>query len=93
MKSLSIEVENIIKNIRNIFREKKELNFTAIKDKRKKSFQTRKKTKVIKGRIIRDIKNLSEHEEEYYHKAVRVSKFWSNNYTEYEINDDGNKTL
>ena len=92
MKTLSIEEENIIKDIRNIFREKKELNFTAIKDKRN-LFKTRKKTKVIKGRIIRDIKNLSEHEEEYYHKAVRVSNFWSNNYTEYEINDDGNKTL
>ena len=92
MKSLSIKEENIIKDIRNNFREKKkELNYTAIKDKRN-LFKLEKKTKVIKGRILRDIKNLSEHEEEYYYKTVRVSNFWSNNYIEYQINDDRNKT-
>ena len=42
MKSLSIEEENIIKDIRNNFREKKELNYTAIKDKRN-LFSTRNK--------------------------------------------------
>ena len=44
MKSLSIEEENIIKDISNIFREKKELNFTAIKDKRN-LFRLEKKLK------------------------------------------------
>ena len=44
MKSLSIEEENIIKDIRNIFRGKKELNFTAIKDKRN-LFRLEKKLK------------------------------------------------
>ena len=41
--------------------------------------------------LIRDIKNLFEHEEEDYHKPVRVSNFWSNNYIEYESNSDKNK--
>ena len=34
MKSLSLEEENIIKDVRNLFRLKKELNYTAVKDKR-----------------------------------------------------------
>ena len=39
-------------------------------------------------RILRDIKNLFEHEEEkIYHKQARVSNFWSGNGTEYEINE------
>ena len=41
--------------------------------------------------LIRYIKNLFEHEEEDYHKPVRVSNFWSNNYIEYESNSDKNK--
>ena len=32
--SLSIEKENIIRDIKSIFRQKKEPNYTAIKDKR-----------------------------------------------------------
>ena len=34
MESLRLEEENIIKKIRNVFRLKKELNYTAIKDKK-----------------------------------------------------------
>ena len=34
MESLSLEEENIIKSIRNLFRLKKELNYTAIKNMR-----------------------------------------------------------
>ena len=44
-------------------------------------------------RIIRDIRNLFEHEEEDYYKPVRVGNFWSNNYMEYESNSYRNKTL
>ena len=58
----------------------------------KKSFWT-KKTKAIKDRILRDIKNLFEHKEEIYYKPVRVNNFWSNNYIEYKSNGDRNKTL
>ena len=32
MESLSLEKKNIIKDIRNLFRLKKELNYTAVKD-------------------------------------------------------------
>ena len=44
--------------------------------------------------ILSDIRNLFENEEEEkYCKPVKVSNFWSNNYIEYEGNDDRNKTL
>ena len=94
MESLSLEEENIIKDIRNLFRLKKEQNYTAIKDIRN-LFRQEKETKAIKDRILRDIKNLFEHEkeEENYYKPVRVSNFWSNNYTEYKSNNDKNKIL
>ena len=57
MESLSLKEENIIKDIRNLFRLKKELNYTIIKDKRN-LFRQKKETKPIKNRILRDIKNL-----------------------------------
>ena len=48
----------------------------------------------MKDRIRKDIKNLFEHEgEKNYYKPVTVNNFWSNNYIEYESNDDTNKTL
>ena len=44
--------------------------------------------------ILRVIKNLFEHEEkENYYKPVRVTNFWSNNYSEYKSNCDKSKTL
>ena len=45
MKSLSLEEENIIKYVRDLFRQVKEI-------------------KAIKNRILRDIKNLFEHEKD-----------------------------
>ena len=57
-------------------------------------FRQEKQTKPIKNRILRDIKNLFEHEEEEnYYRPVRVSNLWSNNYMEYESNDGRNKTV
>ena len=61
MESLSIEEENIIKDIRNIFRLKKEHNLTATKGIRN-LFRQDKETKAIKDRILRDIMNIFEHE-------------------------------
>ena len=92
MESLSLEEENIIKNIRNLFRLKKELNYTAIKDI---NLLDKKKTTAIIDWIPRDITNLFEHEAEkgYYYKPIRVSNLWSNNYVENEKNGDGNNTL
>ena len=76
MESLSLEVGNIIKDIRNLFRlkKKKKLNYTAIKVIRNLSRQE-KETQAIKDRILRDIKNLFELEEEKenYYKPARVS--------------------
>ena len=92
MESLNLQKEKITKDISNLFRSKKELNGTAIKNVRN-LFRQEKETKVIKGRILRDISNLFEHEEEEnYYKPVRVT-IWSNNYIEYESNGDRNKTL
>ena len=51
-------------------------------------FRLEKETRAIKDKILRDIKNLFEYEEE-----VRVSDFWSNKYTEYESNGVRNRTL
>ena len=54
-----------------------------IKDTRN-LFRLKKENKAIKDRIIRDIKNRLEHdEEEDCYKPVRVGNFWSNNYIEY----------
>ena len=87
------EEEKVIKDRRNLFRLKKELNYIAIKDIRN-IFNQEKEAKAIKDRILRDIKNLFEHEEEEnFYKPVRVSNFWSNSYIEYENNGDRSKTL
>ena len=56
------EEEKIIKDIRNLFRLTKKVNYTAVKDIRN-LFRQRKETKAIKDRIIRYIKGLFEHEE------------------------------
>ena len=93
MESWSLEEENKIKDIRNLFVLKKEQNYTGIRDIRN-LFRLKKETNAFKDRILRDIKNLFEHEEEEnFYKPVRVSNFWSNNYTEYENNGDKNKKL
>ena len=65
----SLEKENINKDIRNI---KEEKSYTAIIDKRI-LFRLEKETKAIKDRILTDIKNLFEHEEEENYKPVTVS--------------------
>ena len=54
-------------------------------------FRIEKEIKVIKDRILGDIKNIFEHEGENYYKSVRVNNFWSNNFIEYESNGDRNK--
>ena len=54
MESLNPEELKIIKDIRNLFRLKKELNYTAIKDIRS-LFRLKKEPKAIKDRILRDI--------------------------------------
>ena len=62
------------------FYNKKELNYTAIKNIRH-LFRLVKETKAIKDRTPKNIKNLSEHkeEEENYYKIVRVSNLVNKN--------------
>ena len=62
MEGLSLEEENKIKSIKNLFRLKKELKYTAIRYK-KSIFKLRTEIFAIKDKILRDIKNLFEHEQ------------------------------
>ena len=85
-----------IKDIRNLLRQKremkmKEIDYTAIKEIRN-LFRPNREKKAIEDRVIRYIRNLFEHEEDYY-KPVRVGIFQNDNYVEYESNSDRNKTL
>ena len=48
--------------------------------------------RLIKDKIIRDIRTLFE-QEEYYYKPKRVSSIWNNNYIEYEISGYKNSNL
>ena len=90
LESLSLEEENIIKDILNLFRLKKELKYTLFIDIKNLS-RLEKETKAIKDRILTGIQNFFEHQKEAnYYKAARVNIFWSNNYTEYEGNGDRN---
>ena len=54
-------------------------------------FRLTKENEVIKDRTIRDVKTLFELEDLY--KPVRVVNFYGNNYIEYVVNGDENKTL
>ena len=51
--------KKLIKDKINLFRQKRDLSYTAIKDKRN-LFRLEKETKLIKDRIQRNIKNLFE---------------------------------
>ena len=81
IKNPRLKEEKIIKDIRNLFRLKKEQNETAIKDIRN-LFRLKKEIKGIKNILLTNIKNLFEYEkeEENYDKPVRVNNFRSNNY-------------
>ena len=63
------------------------MNNNTIKNIRK-LFRLKKENEAIKNRVIRDIRNFFEHEEEDYFKPVRVGNFWSNKYIEYESTGD-----
>ena len=94
MENLSLKEENIINGIKNQFRLKIEESCTT-NEKIRNLLRLEKETKAIKDRILRDIRNLFEHEKEEvnYHNPVRGSNFWINSSIEYESNDERNKTL
>ena len=83
MKSLSLEEENIIKNMRNLFRLKKELNYTEIKDIIFFFLDQKKKLKQLKVLEILRIYN------EDCYKPV-INNFRSNSYIEYKSKGDRN---
>ena len=57
-------------------------------------FRLKKQVKGIKYIVLRNIMNLSKHEEgENYYKQVRLNNFWSNNYIEYKSNGDKNRII
>ena len=90
-------IDSTIKDIRNLFRREKEnkaIKGIILRGVRK-VFMLEKHNKAIQHIIPRDFRNLSENEEEEknYHKPLSVCNFWSNNYIEYESNNDRNKTL
>ena len=61
--------------------------------KRNKSDKKELNQRLIKDRIIRDIRALFEQEEKDCYKSERVNSFWNNNFIEYESNGDKNKNL
>ena len=67
----------------------KGLNDTANKDIRN-VFRLKKENKAIKNWVIRYIRNLFEHEENYY-KPVRIVNIWNNIYIEYKNKVDTKK--
>ena len=86
-----IKIEgSIIHNVRNLFRLKRELDDTWIKNIRN-LLRLKKKNEAIKDRVIRDIRNYFEHEEEDNYKPVRVGNFRSNNCIDYKSNGNRNE--
>ena len=66
------------------------------KNKKKKERKLARKinNRLIKDRIISDIRTLFEQEKKDYYKPKRLSNFFlNNNYVEYESNADKNKNL
>ena len=87
------EEENIIKDVRSLFRLKKKQSSTTIKDIRN-LFRLKKEIKEIKDIVLRNIKNICLYgKEENDYKPVRENIFWSNNYIEYKSNGGKNKIL
>ena len=84
--------ENMIKDVRNLFRIKMEIDDTAVKGIRN-LLRLKKNNGTIKDRVIRDIRNLFW---TWKRRLLQTSKsrwFWRNKYIEYESNGDRNKTL
>ena len=63
--------------------------FETGRKRRKKGIREKEKKneRIIKDKIIRDIRTPFEQEEDYY-KPKRVSSFWNSNYIGYESNGD-----
>ena len=82
--------DNIIKDIKIVFRLRNEIDNSATKDIRN-LIRLKKENETIKDKMIKDIKTLFE--EDDYYKPVKAGNFWNNNYIEYKCNCDKNKKL
>ena len=83
--------DNIIKDINNLFRLRSEIDNSSTKDIRNFS-RLKKEKETTTNKITKGVKLLFEEEDNYY-KPIKVGKFWSKNYIEYETNGDRNKNL
>ena len=84
--------DTTIQDVKYLFKLKKEMDETTAKDIIN-LFRLNKENKSTKDRITRDIRIHFEHGKEDYYKPVKAGKLGSNNYIEYETNNDRNKTL
>ena len=81
---------NIVKDVRNLFKLKKEIDAIFLRN----LFGLETENESSKDNIIKDIRNLFELEiKEDFYQPVSVSNYWSNYYTEYDSNGDRYKTL
>ena len=71
---------NIIKE-----RLKRETDDITIKDIRS-LFRLKEENEAIKERVVRNIRNFFEYEEDYY-KLIRLGNFWSNNILNMKVMD------
>ena len=81
----------VCRDIRTIFKaeeEKEEIKRLEKLERKKEHIE-----RLIKDRIIRDIRSRFEQQEEDYSNPKSVSNFWNNNYIEYESNGDRNLSL
>ena len=91
MKKVYRREDIIIKDVKNLFRLKKEKGNKIIENIRN-LFSLKKENEAIKGKIIWDIKTIFKREEDHY-KRTSVNSFWNYNYIKFEINGDRNKNL
>ena len=88
----------------NVMGEKSKIILKKLKDKiindiwtlfqteqKKQSRKKKQNEKIINDKIVRDIRTLFNQKGHYY-ELKRVSKFWNNNYIEYESNGDKKET-
>ena len=81
---------NIVKDVRNLFKLKKEIDAIFLRN----LFGLETENESSKDNIIKDIRNLFELEiKEDFYQPVSVTNYWSNYYTEYDSNGDRYKTL
>ena len=83
--------DTVCRDIRTIFKaeeEKEEIKRLEKLERKKQDHNER----LIKDRIIRDIRSRFEQQEDYPNPKS-VSNFWNNNYIEYESNGDRNLSL